>query len=309
MNYTAIELDPQDERGRASVAQLLERCRIGQGRPPLDDHALFALVNSDPAIATFGVLDPSGWLSGYVQATPTSEVPPTWTIDVAIDPRSRHDRSVILDIAFSAVLESVHERNGRAVQWWCHEATDTDRAIAERHGLRPARELLEMRSHLSTLPERPHLPTRPFEPGRDETQLLEVNNLAFDGHPDQGSWTHESLTGRQNSDWFDPCGLLVHCDDRGTMLGFCWTKVHRTSRETVGEIYVVGVRPSLQGRGLGRALTLAGLMSLRQRGIDQALLFVDRTNAAALTVYRQLGFSVVSTSTALQQTMGPSSTE
>ena len=54
---------------------------------------------------------------------------------------------------------------------------------------------------------------------------------------------------------------------------------------------MVGVDPAAQGRGLGRAMTLAGLHHLRTRGLSQAMLYVEADNEPALAVYRKLGFT------------------
>jgi mycothiol synthase len=87
--------------------------------------------------------------------------------------------------------------------------------------------------------------------------------------------------------WFDPAGFLIAEQD-GAMVGFHWTKVHP---DGLGEVYVLGVDPERHGGGLGRALTVAGLRYLYDRGLRTVLLYVESDNAAALAVYRRLGFT------------------
>jgi mycothiol synthase len=134
---------------------------------------------------------------------------------------------------------------------------------------------------------------RTFRVGEDEPAWVRVNNRAFAGHPEQGAWTVDMLRAREQEGWFDPKGFVLAFDDDG-LAGFCWTKVHpaRPPREpdALGEIYVIGADPSRHGRGLGRALTTAGLESLADRGITVGMLYVDADNEAAVGLYCALGF-------------------
>lgn len=76
----------------------------------------------------------------------------------------------------------------------------------------------------------------------------------------------------------------------GRLAGSCWTKVHRDVDPPMGEIYIISVDPKFHGRGLGRALTVAGLEHLSEDGLSVGMLYVDRVNEAAVGLYRSLGF-------------------
>ena len=88
--------------------------------------------------------------------------------------------------------------------------------------------------------------------------------------------------------------------DPDTLLGFHWTKVHPPagSDPALGEVYVVGIDPVEQGRGLGRVLTLAGVRHLVDAGLSAVLLYVEADNAAAVHTYDRLGFTRFHTDTA-----------
>jgi mycothiol synthase len=123
----------------------------------------------------------------------------------------------------------------------------------------------------------------------DADEVIRVNAAAFAHHPEQGAMDAANLAERMAEAWFDPAGLLVA--DAGPsqhgLLGFHWTKQHSPE---LGEVYVVAVDPSAQGRGLGRALTAAGLAHLAGLGVRRIQLYVESDNAAAIATYSRLGF-------------------
>ncbi len=183
---------------------------------------------------------------------------------------------------------------------WAHGQQPAASALARRFSFARERVLWRMhRSLLIPLPQ-PSLPdgvrTRAFRPGQDEAAWTALNNAAFAGHPDQGNWGPGQITLREREPWFDPAGFVLAERQLAEpeLLGFVWTKVHGAGdhgHDPIGEIYVLGVAPSGQGLGLGRALTLLGLHLLAARGLREAMLYVDESNTPAITLYSSLGFS------------------
>lgn len=174
-------------------------------------------------------------------------------------------------------------------------STDADMAARHHH---LSRLLHQMRRPLpldhTSRAGAPALAVRAFRPGRDDDGWLEINNRAFAWHPDQADWDHDRLTARLSEDWVDLDGFLVHDGDDGAIDGFCWTRVHPATDVDValGEIYVIAADPRRHGTGLGRALTVAGLDHLADRGLTVAMLYVEATNTAGLRLYERLGFTV-----------------
>lgn len=187
-----------------------------------------------------------------------------------------------------------------ALTAWSHGDHPAARSLAERLGFVRTRELWVMRRPTVVplaevaAPDGVHI--RDFGEG-DADALLAVNAAAFAHHAEQGSLDRDGLAERMAEPWFDPAGLLLAVDDDGTLLGFHWTKQHD---QHTGEVYVVGIHPSAQGRGLGRLLTVAGLQHLASRGVAEVILYVESDNAPARHVYEGVGFSHAASDTHVQ---------
>ncbi|MGH9279751.1 MAG: mycothiol synthase [Acidimicrobiales bacterium] len=228
---------------------------------------------------------------GYAQLSRETDGTGSWALEFVIDPHHRdHVPEIGLQLV-SAALDVVADEGGGHVHMWVPKPTPLHDRIAEAAGLRPGRQLLQLRRALPLPPDEPvDLPTRPFMPGHDEEAWLAVNNRAFRWHEEQGNWDLATLQRREEQDWFDPAGFLLH-ERNGRLAGFCWTKVHGDERPRLGEIYVIAVDPDFQGQGLGRRLVAAGLDWLWRHGLEVAMLYVDRDNGPAVRLYESMGFT------------------
>jgi mycothiol synthase len=279
---------------RELVRALIERAADADGVRPVSEQALL-LLEAPPTEHLSHVLLWAGQnLAGYAQLAGTD--PATAELAVA-DPGQ-----------LQPLIDAIHRQTGPGLQLWARGEHSLVARGCRQLGLKAQRVLLQLRRPLRGLAVAP-LPSpawpegvtvRPFVVGQDEAAWLEVNNEAFAHHPDQSGWTLEDIQARERSSWFDPAGFFL-AERAGQLVGFHWTKVHahdeargrvtEPAGEPIGEVYVVGVAASMQGQRLGSALTLVGLIHLRDQGLANVLLYVDESNTSAVHVYERLGFS------------------
>jgi len=206
-------------------------------------------------------------------------------LDLAVAPEARgHGIGSALAAAALAVAPP-------QVTAWSHADHPAAAALAQRLGFVAARALWVMARASSPIdvPDVAGVTIRGYR-DTDADEVVRVNAAAFAHHPEQGSMDAANLADRMAEPWFDPAGLLVA--DAGppqhALLAFHWTKQHS---DTLGEVYVVAVDPAAQGRGLGRAVTAAGLAHLAALGVREIVLYVESDNAAAIATYSRLGFT------------------
>lgn len=175
------------------------------------------------------------------------------------------------------------------------------------------------------------LKIRNFVISRDQPGFLEVNARAFADHPEQGRLGAAGLRTKIREPWFDRSGFLLAVDPSvapsfatgapageyvtgdddgddedgatvvpgltkdGRIVGFHWTKEHvdEDGGERVGEVYVLGVDPDTEGRGLAKALLVRGLARLREHGCRRAILYVEGDHDKAIGLYEKYGFRTV----------------
>ncbi|MEQ8716069.1 MAG: mycothiol synthase [Acidimicrobiales bacterium] len=192
-----------------------------------------------------------------------------------------------LETELTGILADIGSRGGGAVQLWVRTVDEELDRVATDLGFDAYRDLWQMRCPLPV--EGTDLVVRPFADD-DAGAFLAVNNRAFSWHPEQGDMSEADLSERRAEPWFDPQGFLLH-DRDGRLAGFCWTKEHRDTTPPLGEIYVIAVDPDFAGRGLGTALTRAGLAHLAAAGLTTGMLYVESDNHAAVATYHRIGFT------------------
>jgi mycothiol synthase len=277
------------------VLSLVAAAATADAIAPLSEDALYTVEYGGEGVRHLCLTHPDGTVIGYAHLVPPELGAPDddRSGELLIHPAHRRQG---LGSGLAASLTS--RAAGHGVRVWAHGDLPAAAALARSAGFTRVRSLWQMRTSLkdAAIPG-PAYPAgvtvRTFRPGKDEQAWLAVNRRAFAHHPEQGSWTLDDLRLREEETWFDPAGFFLAERD-GQLAGFHWTKVHADGGENgapIGEVYVVGVDPGHQGGGLGRALTLAGLAHLRDRGLAEVMLYVDEDNTAAVRMYTALGFS------------------
>jgi mycothiol synthase len=276
-------LSDEDQR---RVRSLIAAAKEADGVSPLGDQVLREL----PHDRTRHLLAVDGGFSseviGYLNLTAEPAM-----AELVVHPDARR-RGIGSAMARTGLSEA-----GDGARIWAHGNLEPARATAAALDLVVVRELLQMRRPLTdlppvTVPEGVRITT--YSGPADDAELLRVNNAAFAWHPEQSGWTEADIGERRREPWFDPAGLFMAVDvHTDKLLGFHWTKVHN---ENLGEVYIVGVDPAAQGRGLGATLTLTGLYHLAERLAESELptvmLYVEADNSAAVKTYQRLGFDV-----------------
>jgi mycothiol synthase len=294
----AVWVDELTAADAERVRDLLLAAKEADGRPEITpddplpfggDRHLLVPDDADPAI-----------LVGYANLDTRGDAFGRQVAELIVRPDNRGRGQGTAMVRALVEEAGVAAESGDRLRVWAHGDHPAAARIAERAGFTRVRELLVMHVAVAdaqwpgpVLPEGVTL--RTFVPGEDEQAVIDVNARAFSWHPEQAALTVDQLRAEEQESWFDAAGFFLAERD-GQVIGFHWTKVHpadpdRFGGEPVGEVYVVGVDPGAQGGGLGKALTLAGLRHLRQRGLGQVILYVEGDNAPAVAVYTRLGFT------------------
>ncbi|MBW1997564.1 MAG: GNAT family N-acetyltransferase [Deltaproteobacteria bacterium] len=126
----------------------------------------------------------------------------------------------------------------------------------------------------------------------EEDRLRDIQNKAF-----MGTWgfnpnSLEDIIHRMKQADTSPEDVIL-CLQGHKPVAYCWTVLcqgSRDRRENRARIHMLGVAPEFRGKGMGRAILLAGLRHLKNKGFDCVELTCDTENLVALSLYRKIGF-------------------
>jgi len=289
--YSHLNPDQQSK-----VLALIASATDVDGIPPVAEHVLLHLRYGGDKEDFHLLAEENGEVLGYAHLDLTDKVEGP-SAELVVSPA--HRSKGISD----QLIASVKSYAGKKLRLWSHSDLSGAKNLAEKNGLKHSRTVIQMRrSFTDPIPEiDSKIPIRSFLPRIDNESWLRLNNEAFQGHPEQLNWSDRDLAIRTKEVWFNPKGFSI-AEINGELVGFCWTKVHgghthkhsdgesEHDHDPIGEIYIMGVNPKFQGRGIGKAVTIAGLKHLRYEGIFSAMLYVDADNTGAINLYTSLGF-------------------
>ncbi len=158
-------------------------------------------------------------------------------------------------------------------------------------GYQPAYRYLRMRIDLADAPEPPlEVRVRTFVRGEDDRAVHELIDAAMADIPGNLRSSFESWqAGKMTTESWDPALWLLH-EDAGGIAGVAlcdrW-------QDGVGFVDYLMVGARARRRGLGRALLLHGLATLRAAGLTVGELSVQAENASATRLYESVGMRTV----------------
>ncbi len=253
---------------RLAILGLINRLDMSLGREAIDENRRRLVQHN---------------LAGHFWVQSENDIP----VGFANVDLTAHPSVEMVGGAFDGDLCELIAEKHPSFDWWLRDTHDDHQS---QNQVRALRYMESDNVHVNL--DLPMVEVQNFRPEFDAERWLIQNNAAFASHPEQGTWDLETLRFRITEPWFDPSGFLLLLEGQD-LVASCWTKIHEFNTVRTGEIYVISVHPSHQGKGLGAAALRVGLQSIHSRGVHRASLYVDDSNEAAIAMYKKHGFRTV----------------
>ncbi len=197
-----------------------------------------------------------------------------------------------------AQMQLIAQARGAPRDLWCrcHAVEQERRSLLEAVGFRPLFEPDLRLVHPLAAPLPPVALPEGFSLKRGVTQgeldaYQELHQAVFEGVSMNMDY-HQSSTYQSELD-------LIAVEESGRFAAFCQCELKQVTdsqgEHLAGEVGVIGTRPELTHRGLGRALLLSGLGLLHERGAASAYLETSQSNVPAQRLFTSVGFVHLST--------------
>ena len=283
------------------VLELINRTTQHDGTPPIAEHILLHLRYGGDKADSHLLVEKDNQVIGYAHLDQTDLVAGP-SVELVVDPSYRGAG------VGKALLSEAIKICGKSLRLWVHGEQSVSHSLASSFNFEKIRTVLQMSKSLTEIQPLPiidkEISIRSFLPGIDSNEWLELNNKVFKDHPEQGGWQLSDLNHRLSEEWFDEKGFFI-VEKNKQVIGSTWTKVHGAhshdhdgdashAHPAIGEIYITAVDSEYAGLGIGKALTITALNYLKYQGLNDAMLYVDFDNKAALNLYDSLGFKLSS---------------
>jgi mycothiol synthase len=275
------------------VIDLINAATQQDGTPPISEHIVLHLRHGGDKSDSHLLIEEANKVIAYAHIDATDLVAGP-SVELVVHPDHRKS-GLGKDLIVKA-----RDICGDQLRLWAHGDSSAAQKLAEQNGFEKIRTVIQMSTPLADVHTHQHnFEIRTFLPGIDNAEWLELNNLSFKDHPEQGNWSEKDLQTRLSESWFDSNGFFVAIEN-SNMIGFTWTKIHgghshkhdkdseQHDHGPIGEIYITAVAKT--GVGLGKVLTETALAYLKRSGLSSAMLYVDSDNEKALNLYKSLGF-------------------
>jgi ribosomal protein S18 acetylase RimI-like enzyme len=196
--------------------------------------------------------------------------------------------------AAARVLELAGSAPAPALWALCRSDDDLLRAVYQRGGFEMADTELRLERLLDQPISKPVIPAgfeiRPLDPDRELDEWCALYAGALGDRP---APLEKWRAYRQDADYDHDLDLVAVGPD-GSLAAMCTCTIaqaeahHLQVRE--GRTEPIAVRAADRGIGLGRAIVLAGLHALRERGMDVARLTTEPDSQVAHHLYASLGY-------------------
>ena len=231
---------------------------------------------------------------GFCNVTPERRIKRA-LLDVLVHPKLR--RKGIATALLRHAVERARECGATVAQAEIPATNPAARGLFSSLDFRSVRLFYEMAMDLSGFQtsaiEHP-FSSRPLQ-NSEEEKLTGIQNRTFTGTWGFNPNTEEEIIYRLNQSGRSRDDVTLLYNDN-EVIGYCWVTIDpvkkQDQRPVRGRIHMMGVDPGYRGRGLGKAVLIAGLSNLKRKGIKVAELTVDGENKPACTLYKSMGFEV-----------------